>query len=906
MHILALDLENVKSYSRAHIRFAAGVNAIVGHNGAGKSTILEAIGFVLFDHTPYRPITDFVREGAKTGIAAVHILSADDERPYRVERRFGSSNSYVVYDGELQTKIAEGKADVLQFVRRHGRIEPTLDLARLFEGAIGVPQGLLTAAFLDQPGVRKAHFDALLQVDEYRRAADNLAEPQRLLRQRLQALERTTAELAGRLQRLPGLEQATQERTAAIAAAEIEAGELAGRLALSEARVAALDAERALVESLGRQAQRAEGLLALARQQVEQTQRALAEAQEAAHRVAGHQAGFDAYQAAQERQKFLAEQRRRQRALQEQLAGTDKQLALCTAELTNHEHLLAEIAQAEAELARLAPLAARQSELEAELARLAELGVRQTELDRQTAQQERRLEQAQQRRAFLLEQQVRAAAIEDDLLRLGQVTTELTARKEELATAAGVCEADGKAAQKQAETLRDIKTAVCPVCEQPLPDERRLELLARNEAAVDGLRRRFRELSDDLKGTNQELQRHAEEQAVLQRERLTLPRAGELAETEQTLSELECALAEACSDRARLAEELATAPPLRAELEALGNPRQAQLLAQEKARQRGGVERQQAETVRRRAEAAAAHGRVAEQLADYARLDEELVAVEQALAEHRAAYETVLSHRQAAGAVATRAAEVQTAEERLRQEQEAASAAQEQLAAAQLRFDPQQHQAAAGELSALRSRQASLGTRLQMLELEQQRDAVEMEQLHAERTTYDELQRQHGAVAKQEQTLDTIRGVVKQAGPYVTQALIRQVSAAAARIFGELMQDYSRYLRWNDDYGLTLEVGSNVRQFAQLSGGEQMSAALAVRLALVRELSNVGLAFFDEPTANLDDVRRETLVQQITTVKGFGQLFVISHDDTFEQATQNIIRLRRSGDATVVEDASMA
>jgi exonuclease SbcC len=120
------------------------------------------------------------------------------------------------------------------------------------------------------------------------------------------------------------------------------------------------------------------------------------------------------------------------------------------------------------------------------------------------------------------------------------------------------------------------------------------------------------------------------------------------------------------------------------------------------------------------------------------------------------------------------------------------------------------------------------------------------------------------------------------------------------------MQDYSRYLRWNDDYGLTLEVGSSVRQFAQLSGGEQMSAALAVRLAMVRELSNVGLAFFDEPTANLDDVRRETLVQQITTVKGFGQLFVISHDDTFEQATQNIIRLRRTGDATVVEDTNMA
>lgn len=83
-----------------------------------------------------------------------------------------------------------------------------------------------------------------------------------------------------------------------------------------------------------------------------------------------------------------------------------------------------------------------------------------------------------------------------------------------------------------------------------------------------------------------------------------------------------------------------------------------------------------------------------------------------------------------------------------------------------------------------------------------------------------------------------------------------------------------------------------------------MSAALAVRLALVREMSNVNVAFFDEPTANLDSVRRELLAQQIMTVRGFNQLFVISHDDTFEQATQNLIRVKRHGSTTIVGDAT--
>ncbi|MEJ5248648.1 MAG: AAA family ATPase, partial [Caldilinea sp.] len=70
MLIVALELENVKSYERARIAFTEGVNAIVGHNGAGKSTIIEAIGYALFDALPYT-VKEFVREGAATGSIAV-------------------------------------------------------------------------------------------------------------------------------------------------------------------------------------------------------------------------------------------------------------------------------------------------------------------------------------------------------------------------------------------------------------------------------------------------------------------------------------------------------------------------------------------------------------------------------------------------------------------------------------------------------------------------------------------------------------------------------------------------------------------------------------------------------------------------------------------------------------------
>ncbi|HZB44338.1 MAG TPA: SbcC/MukB-like Walker B domain-containing protein, partial [Pyrinomonadaceae bacterium] len=84
------------------------------------------------------------------------------------------------------------------------------------------------------------------------------------------------------------------------------------------------------------------------------------------------------------------------------------------------------------------------------------------------------------------------------------------------------------------------------------------------------------------------------------------------------------------------------------------------------------------------------------------------------------------------------------------------------------------------------------------------------------------------------------------------------------------------------------------RSFVNLSGGEQMVAALAVRLALLKQLSDIRIAFFDEPTVNMDAERRSRLAQQIGQVHNFDQLFVISHDDTFEESVDHVLAIDRA------------
>ncbi len=114
-------------------------------------------------------------------------------------------------------------------------------------------------------------------------------------------------------------------------------------------------------------------------------------------------------------------------------------------------------------------------------------------------------------------------------------------------------------------------------------------------------------------------------------------------------------------------------------------------------------------------------------------------------------------------------------------------------------------------------------------------------------------------------------------------------------MFREISGNAERTLKWSDDYGILLEEDGYERPFVSFSGGEQMAAALSVRLALLKQLSDIRIAFFDEPTTNMDLERRERLAEQISLItekQTFDQLFVISHDDTFEGYADNVVSVK--------------
>src|SRR5579863_9811930 len=225
-------------------------------------------------------------------------------------------------------------------------------------------------------------------------------------------------------------------------------------------------------------------------------------------------------------------------------------------------------------------------------------------------------------------------------------------------------------------------------------------------------------------------------------------------------------------------------------------------------------------------------------------------------------------------------------------------AAEQAYLEAQARFNEQELVSVEQEINQLHGELSALAEAMRKLQLEINELVQKIEHAEALRLQLEAAEKEKRELEDLQKMVEQFRKLIRDAAPHVLKAMLNDISSEANRIFGEIMGDRSAQLSWDNDYEVTLRRQGVSRSFAQLSGGEQMSAALAVRLALLKKLSTLNLAFFDEPTQNMDELRRANLAEQIRRVRGFDQLFVISHDDTFEQSLDSLVRLRKKDGET--------
>lgn len=906
MLIHSLILENVKSYTLTSVEFTSGTNAIVGANGSGKTTILEAIGFALFDHLPYTQ-ADFVREGQKSARVTVDFLSGWDERTYQVVRQCGSSSAYTVFDPELSLKICEGKADVSQFLRQHflrqqSGIDADTDLSDLFSNAVGVPQGSFTAAFLDIPSRRKSIFDPLLRVAEYGRAYERLRDPLRLLEQQQNEQEVMSSGLKGELTRLPSASAQAKDLTARISNAEQECRSLQAALATLEAEKQALETQRETLLTLQSRWQLQQQELEKHKQKLEAAQVRLSEAQDALTSTEANQAGHEIYQHALQAQQSLHQRLRQRRDLQEKRSVIDKQLTQAQTKKNAQEKLLAELATAETTAAALTAAVAEQENLEAEL-RAAQRQADQLQTAHVRVKQEHAaMAKATERLRVLLEKVAQAQDIEASL---GPVQVRIEALTQQMAAGqaqAAQLQAERETVKEQGQRLADMQTAICPTCEQPLSATHRNQLIARLRATWGALNEKCQAVQETIEQAATERDQARITLSQQAQTLRSLPRQDAVEPAETELADLRARLAQAENLAASLEEAPNRVQQFSDSLTVLGDPRRRRDVAQAQASKRTQVEealqRQREEVMQQLAQRNALDAR----LQAFATIDEEAAQLTATLEEFQGADDLYRRNQDIAAAFPQRQQEVSKAEHAWQAAQDICTSTQAELVASTQAFDEESFHKTLAQEQEFRRQSVQLETNLSHWREALDRVQEEIGQLQTKQKQLNTSQSLHKRLTEQYKLLQFLRTLLRDAGPLVTKALVQQISYTANQRFCEIMEEYTRTLHWQEDYGITLEVDGRQRAFAQLSGGEQMAAALAIRLAILQEMSDITIAFFDEPTTNLDDTRRSSLARQILDIRGFQQLFIISHDDSFEQATENLIRIqKRNGVSEVLQ-----
>jgi exonuclease SbcC len=166
-----LKLNNFKSHQNTTIQFNKGISVIVGENGAGKSTILEAISFALFKQHTAKRIDDLVRNNADTMSVELEFISNNKE--YKIVREKKSNLKSSIYtktsvDGGF-VHICSGDREVNEEIRQ------VLDIdSDLFLNAIYIRQGEIAELVDKTPSEKKLLIAKLLGLDSLEKAWKNL------------------------------------------------------------------------------------------------------------------------------------------------------------------------------------------------------------------------------------------------------------------------------------------------------------------------------------------------------------------------------------------------------------------------------------------------------------------------------------------------------------------------------------------------------------------------------------------------------------------------------------------------------------------------------------------------------------------------------------------------------------
>ena len=912
MWINSVELKNIKSYKHAIIAFERGINGISGENGAGKTTILESVGFALFNYSPVKQNVKryFLRKGAKSGEVRVHVIASDDleyvivkpiSGEYRVLSQIGQ---LAVGTDDVQDWIAENLFD--------GKIRPQ-ELAPIFQNTVGVPQGTFTSAFRLTAAPRKKEFDRILKVDEYRTAFDNLNDVAKIVKNEIDDLEKRHHELKGSTANYDELKARFGRETGRVSKIHGEIDELTKRLAqlglkkddLGKKKES-IDSTRIEIEKLERDVKDLEKHLVTAKKQLEEAIAAgkiLEETKELKEEYLESQNKLEGLEGEKKKRDRLNEQRLKQEGKIKQMELELEKKKTLSEELENHRKKLYEIE----------PLVKEQKELERVI--------------KSVEEQMREIDSLQSDIHDLKEKTRLFETLSNDLQRLEREREEiepLVKVAEELERQKQMITVKKSGMQERIKSIRKNKketgeTNQCPILEgvkcaavTSFSDyfEEKLNV---SQEELNGLKNELAGIENELKGLNNPEKRMNKNSSEISRitGQLSL-----LSDVKDGLQKRDAQMREHDSIFSQKYSSYLTDLPIGALLPVkIGKTME---IAEKRVNELNDPDRQASkiETLMGAAKQELSRIKIEEGdlewensvlfdlklgLSEFSDLDSRDAEIRQTMRDCEPHYLKYLRNEKNAGKVALHRSRCDGVNseisEKLKENDRLRRVLTEQMST----FDDgvyelvkTKHEAGKIELGSKKAEHGAISRNLECLK----KDLEIVESLILEK---DKLQGECESKNEFLSYIEFIRSTLKDSAQLIAGKLIKNIGEEANRVYCEIINDYTQELRWTHDYAIIVTEHGEEKEFNQLSGGEQMGASLAVRFALLKILSGCDAVFLDEPTQNMDETRREKLSEQILNISGFKQIFVISHDDTFNEKYENVIRVEKiDGESRVV------
>jgi len=889
MIITKIELENITTHKKTTIDFQRGLNLLYGPNGSGKSTVLKMIGFVLFDSLPGNQ-KNYVRETStkspKFGKVKIWVVGLNDDQ-FVIQRTLAKTKQMIEVSDARTGIIEKGinnAAQLQEWLKIQLSLSPEVNLANLFKTSVGVQQGTFTEPFLRTPQKRKDFFNPVLQLDVYRTVWSKILNIVKEFDKDLQQSGNKQTELETRLENKDDYEKKKEQN-------ELKLENAQNNLHKTNLEIAELNElfkkQKRMRDDLMKVKNNLENLESR-RLDLHETSRKLSEnlnrAQSAELICKQSLADYERYEELNNEEIKFRKLNEKLNKLQEEILELKQQHTKISTLSENTENQVEKILKAKTSLSTLEKESEEfhdlQKLVQVQRDKISKIDAAEDHLNKLKNQNLENFEKVKELENILKElPEVEEKSLSVEVLK--EKSNEIKLKINSLETEINTYITDKEIS----------KDGLCPILKEECNKVDGSSFDAIFQGKIENLKKGLIPIKSEFEDLNKKSIHYDESQKKLSELKLK-ERDFQNLKTQQ--HEFEKEIKKMVSQISLRTDENEILKRLKTQQEALEPSVEKYNVLKEK------VEKQLPELQNKLGKLQNKVLPLRKQLVPLEKEKEKLIYVADKLkginSELDLLKENHDKYQQNEKIAENRKNikfDLEKCKEKLSEVESSLKKQTEENKILSGKFSEEKFKKIDAKLLQLEETKGNLKN--QVLDAKSNLEEAE-EKLKALKKTEEELTlvlNNIKALRFMKNFTKIIRNYFDSAGPKVTEVLLVNINVEATSHYRNIMDDPNVILEWEQDYQIKIKTSENEKDFHQLSGGEQMAAALAIRLAILKVLSNAEFAFFDEPTMNLDSNKRENLGKIIQRIKGFKQFFVISHDDTFEENVENVIKFSK-------------